>query len=71
MINFLDYLAGKAFQYYRFLYKNNPQAYTSAECFRRIEIKAKYEEVLDIIDSLPNKDEIVVREKFDELKKNY
>jgi hypothetical protein len=67
MEDFLLFLAEKKFRYYRLLYKLKPQAYTNDECYERIEAKAKYEEVMEIINGLPFKEEMKVKEHFEKL----
>ena len=71
MDRFLEELANKKWRYYYLLYKKKPQAHTQEECFERIQFKAKYEEVLDIINMLPPKESIKVRELYDNLAETF
>ncbi|AMQ66514.1 hypothetical protein BH753_gp032 [Bacillus phage Shbh1] len=68
---FLLTLIKRKWDLYRYLYKNNPHASTSEECYRRINMKAKYEEICRVIDSLPSTQAFMVNQSFDEQLQHY
>jgi hypothetical protein len=68
MEDFLNYLAERKYNLYHYLHIAKPQAYTNDECFDRIERKSQYLQILDVINYLPVEQQIIVRERFDELK---
>lgn len=67
MNEFLEELASRKWRYYHFLHKRKPQAYTTDDCIERIKINTKYQEVLEIIDDLPLKEQAIVKQRFEEL----
>jgi hypothetical protein len=67
MDNFLSELASRKWRYYQFLHKRKPQAYTSDDCYERIKVTAKYNELLDIINDLPPKEQMIIKDTFDRL----
>jgi len=67
MEGFLRYLAKQQQRYSHYLYNFKPQAYTNEECFERIEIKSKYEELLSIIAHLPDDEQIKVHEFYKQI----
>lgn len=71
MNDFLDFLAEKKWRYYHFMHKRKPQAYTSEDCYERIKIKAKYDEIMEVISGLPFEQEKKVQERFEELTENF
>lgn len=53
MYQFIYYLAETKYRMYHELYKFKPYASTNKECVSRIELKSKYEQLLDTINQLP------------------
>jgi hypothetical protein len=70
MNEFLMELARRKYQHYHYLYVFKPQAYTNQDCVDRIVAKTRYQEVMEIIEMLPVKQEKFVDERFEELKNN-
>ncbi|MCY7866044.1 hypothetical protein P8918_12515 [Bacillus spizizenii] len=70
MNDYLTYLAERAYCLHRFLYVLNPHAISSADCYERIEVKAKYEEITSVINSLPEKERKKVRKRYKEFQDN-
>ena len=68
MNDFLIHLAEEKYGLYHSLYIAIPQAYTSEECYGRIVRKARYQEVLDLINWLPPEEKIFVESRFQEMK---
>ncbi|PLS19337.1 hypothetical protein CVD28_02675 [Bacillus sp. M6-12] len=71
MERFLKRLAEKKYNLYRALFIDVPQPKTNQEYLQRIENQTRYEEVLDIIDWLPEEQKKVVEERFEFLKVSF
>ena len=68
MEGYLNYLAERKYSLYHNLYFSVRQAYTSEESYKRIVTLAKYEEILEVINNLPNDEKQLVNKRFEELK---
>jgi hypothetical protein len=68
MNEFLEFLAERKYYYYHYFRIGKPQAYTSMDCYERIQKDARYDEVLNIINYLPIEQQKIVDKRFDELK---
>jgi hypothetical protein len=68
MDTFLERLAERKYGLYHALYIAIPQANTSDECYDRIVRKAKYIEILDLINWLPLNEQRIVEKRFNEMK---
>lgn len=68
MDDFLTYLAERKYSLYHYLFFAKPQAYSIEDCQKRIEINTKYQEVMNVITHLPLKEQLVVENRFKELK---
>ena len=66
--NYLTHLADRKYALYHNLYVATQQAYTSKESYKQIITIAKYEEILETINNLPNAEKQLVNKHFEELK---
>ena len=71
MVDFANYLGERKHNFYHFLYRKMPQAYTTEQCLKRIEIETKYRELTDIIDRLPLEQKKIADDRFEELKETF
>jgi hypothetical protein len=62
MDDFLYELAYMKYRMWNELFKIKSSAYSSEECLKRIEMLAKYDQLLDIINLLPQNQKIELRE---------
>lgn len=68
MDDFLEFLADRKYSFYRYLYKNNKQAYTKQECIDRVSNLERYEELVNLINMLPVHEKRTVDKLFEEQK---
>jgi hypothetical protein len=68
MNDFLEFLAERRYMYYHYFAIGKPQAYTSMDCFDRIQKDARYDEVINLINYLPIEQQKIVNKRFDELR---
>lgn len=68
MDDFLELLAERKYYYYHYFFIAKPQAYTSMDCYERIQKDARYDEVLNLIKHLPIEQQKIVENRFEELK---
>ncbi|KYC92230.1 hypothetical protein B4102_3771 [Heyndrickxia sporothermodurans] len=66
-MRYLKDLAERKYNYYCRIYKKSPHAYTTEQCYERIILKSKYEELTDVIDYLPLEHQVLIDKYYDVL----